>query len=45
VHLLVAIELLERVDELGHQLVRERVQLRGAVEEHDRDRLLALDQN
>ena len=40
---LVVVEVLERPDELAHQLVRERVQLLGPVEADDRDRLIALD--
>ena len=39
----VAVELLERRDELVHQLVGERVQLLRPVEQDDRDGALALD--
>ena len=41
----VGVQLLQRPDELVHQLVRERVQLLRPVQQHDRDRRLALDQD
>src|SRR5438874_405263 len=41
----VVVEHAERVHELLHQLVGERVQLVGTVEEHDRGRLVALDED
>ena len=42
---LVVVEVLERPDELAHQLVRERVQLLGPVEADDRDRLISLEED
>ena len=42
-HRLVAVELRERLHELVHQLVGERVQRLGPVEQDDRDRAVALD--
>ena len=43
--LVVAVELLEPLDELLHQLVGERVQLLRPVELDDGDGLVALDQD
>src|SRR6266849_9167599 len=40
---LVAVEALQLGDELVHQLIRERVELTRPVEQHDRDRGVALD--
>ena len=42
---LVVVEVLERADELGHELVRERVQRLGPVQPDDGDRLLALEED
>ena len=44
-NLLVPVELLQRAHELVHQLVGERVQPVGTVEQDDRDRLVALDED
>src|SRR4029450_187015 len=42
---LILVEILERANELAHELVRECIQLLGAVQAHDRDRLLPLDED
>jgi hypothetical protein len=44
-HRLVAVELRQAPTELVHQLVRERVQRLRPVEQHEGDRVVALDEN